>query len=168
MNSLSNRRKTRLVDRQFQLGLAWRMLIVFLLFFFAGIVLVFAPSMLGLMTGESLEALEPAAAEFLVLHQRVWPAVLLVLAGIFAYTILVSQRIAGPVYRSNSVLRKMLDGDFPGSVTFRKGDYFQDTAELLDQLSKKLAAEGSGGSSRESAGTRGAEETRGPAGTGNG
>lgn len=53
MNSQSNRRKTRLVDRQFQLGLA----------------------------------------------------------GIFAYTILVSQRIAGPVYRINSVLRKMLDGD---------------------------------------------------------
>lgn len=145
MISPSNRRKTRLVDRQFQLGLAWRMLIVFLLFFFAGIVLVFAPSVFGLLTGESLEALEPAAAEFLVLHRRVWPAVLFVLAGMFLYTILVSQRIAGPVYRINSVLRKMLDGETPETVTFRKKDYFQDTAELLDRLSKKLAAEKPGG-----------------------
>lgn len=161
MNSPSNRRKTRLVDRQFQLGLAWRMLIVFLLFFFAGIVLVFAPSMLGLLTGKSLEALEPAAAEFLVLHRRVWPAVLFVLVGIFLYTILVSQRIAGPVYRINAVLRKMLEGTIPEDVTFRKGDYFQETAELLDRLAKKLSAEDSGGG-RKSARTLGTEEPRGP------
>lgn len=159
MNSPSNRRKTRLVDRHFQLGLAWSMLIVFLLFFFAGILLVFAPSMIALLTGESLEALEPAAAEFLVLHRRVWPAVLFVLVGMFAYTLLVSHRIAGPVYRINSVLRKMLDGDFPETITFRKKDYFQETAELLDRLSKKLAVEKPGGK-------REAEEARGPAGTG--
>lgn len=163
MNSPSNRRKTRLVDKQFQFGLAWRMLTVFLLFFFAGIVLVFAPSMFGLLTGESLEALEPAAAEFLVLHRRVWPAVLFVLVGMFLYTLLVSQRIAGPVYRINAVLRKMLEGSFPGAVTFRKKDYFQDTAELLDRLSKKLAAEKSPGGGGESAGNREPEGTGGPA-----
>lgn len=136
-----DRRKSRLVDRRFQFGLAWRMLLVFLLFFFGGVVLVFAPSMIALFTGERLEALEPAAAEFLVLHKRVWPAVLFVLVGLAGYTLLLSHRIAGPVYRINAVLRRMLDGEFPRKVTFRRGDYFGETAELLEQLSRKLAAE---------------------------
>ena len=50
MNHATNRRKGRLVDRQFQVGLAWRILLVFLLFFFLGILLVFAPSMFGLIS----------------------------------------------------------------------------------------------------------------------
>lgn len=150
MNPTMSRRKSRLVDRQFQIGLAWRMLLVFLLFFFLGIFLVFAPSMFGLLTGETLESLEPAANEFLVLHQRVWPAVVIVLLGMFAYTIVVSHRIAGPIYRINDVLRRMIGGEFPETVSFRKGDYFQETADLLGKLSKKLAEGGrSGGTNRE-------------------
>lgn len=136
-----NRRRSRLVDSRFQLGLAWRMLLVFLLFLFGGVVLVFAPSMIALFTGESLEALEPAAVEFLVLHKRMWPAVLFVLVGLAGYTVLLSHRIAGPIFRINSVLRKMLDGEFPPTVAFRRGDYFGETAELLERLSQKLSGE---------------------------
>jgi len=138
VNPTTNRRKGRLVDRQFQIGLAWRILLVFLLFFFLGIVLVFAPSMFGLLTGETLESLEPAANEFLVLHHRIWPAVALVLVGMFAYTIVVSHRIAGPVYRINDILRRMIAGEFPFPISFRKGDYFLETAELLQTLSRQL------------------------------
>lgn len=145
-----NRRRSRLVDSHFQLGLAWRMLFVFLLFFFGGVVLVFAPSMVALFTGESLEALEPAAVEFLVLHKRMWPAVLFVLVGLAGYTVLLGHRIAGPIYRINSVLRKMLGGEFPPTVAFRRGDYFVETAELLERLSRKLAGEG--GERRETGG----------------
>jgi len=140
-----NRRKGRLVDRQFQIGLAWRMLLVFLLLFFVGIFLVFAPSMLGLLAGETIESLEPAANEFLILHHRIWPAVVVVLLGMFAYTIVVSHRIAGPVYRINDVLRKMIGGEFPDRVTFRKGDYFLETAELLQALSNMLSGRGRSG-----------------------
>ncbi|GAB4365476.1 MAG: hypothetical protein Kow00128_08050 [Deltaproteobacteria bacterium] len=145
MNPITNRRKGRLVDRQFQIGLAWRMLLVFLLFFFLGIFLVFAPSMFGLLTGDTLESLEPAANEFLVLHRRIWPAVVVVLVGMFGYTIVVSHRIAGPIYRINDVLRKLIAGEFPDRVAFRKGDYFQDTAELLQALAKTLGAKGASG-----------------------
>lgn len=162
MNQTTNRRKGRLVDRKFQIGLAWRILLVFLLFFFAGILLVFAPSMFGLFTGESLESLEPAATEFLILHHRIWPAVVIVLIGMFAYTVIMSHRIAGPIYRINDVLRKMIGGKFPDTVTFRKGDYFQETAELLETLAKTLAEEGRpgrGSGVRESTGDGGSAGT---------
>ncbi len=139
MTAPPNRRKVRLVDRQFQLGLAWRMLLVFLLFFVSGIFLVFAPSVFGILTGAGLAELEPAAQEFLILHQRIWPAVLLVLAGVFLYTLVASHRIAGPIYRINAVLRKMLEDEYPKDVSLRKGDHFRETAELIELLSRKLA-----------------------------
>jgi hypothetical protein len=153
----SERRKTRLADRQFQFGLAWRMLLVFLLFFVAGVLLVFAPSVIGLVTGADLAELEPAAEEFLILHRRIWPAVLFVLAGVFFYTLIFSHRIAGPIYRINRVLEMMLRGEYPKSIILRKGDHFQETAELLERLSHQIDRQ------RKDNGPRG---STGPAGPG--
>jgi len=134
----SDRRKTRLADRRFQFGLAWRMLLVFLLFFAAGILLVFAPSIIGLLTGADLAELKPAAEELLILHQRIWPAVLFVLVGIFLYTLVFSHRIAGPIKRINKAIEMMLRGEYPKNITLRKGDHFQETAKLLERLSQQI------------------------------
>ena len=140
MGTIENRRRTRIVDRQFQLGLAVRLILVLTALFATGIALAFAPSAYVLATTNELKSLEPAAAEFLVLHKRLWPAALLSFAGIFIYAILFSHRIAGPVYRINAVLRALIDDRDPPVVKFRDGDYFQPTAALLKELSEKMAA----------------------------
>lgn len=137
MSHSDNRRRGRLIDRNFQLGLAWRMMVVYFLFFLAGLVIVFAPSMYRLATGSDLNELEPAAREFLILHVRVWPAALFIFGGVFLYTLLFSHRIAGPIYKINTVLRKMLEGEYPDKVTLRRGDFFHDTAKLIERLSRK-------------------------------
>ncbi len=145
MSHYENRRRGRLIDRRFQLGLAWRMMIVYFLFFLGGLVIVFAPSMYRLATGSNVNEMEPAAREFLILHVRVWPAVLFIFGGVFAYTLLFSHRIAGPIYKINTILRKMLGGEYPDKVTLRRGDFFHDTAELIEHLSRKaLRGEGKG------------------------
>jgi hypothetical protein len=136
-----NRRKPGLIDRKFQLGLAWRMMIAFLALFIGGIVIVFTPSMLLLATGSDISELEPAGREFLVLHRRVWPAALFIFGGGFLYALYFSRRIAGPIYRINAILRQMLEGEYPQRVTFRRGDFFHDTAELLESLSRKVSEE---------------------------
>jgi hypothetical protein len=138
LGTIENRRRTRIVDRQFQLGLAARLLLVLTALFAAGIAVAFAPSAYVLATTNDLKFLEPAAAEFLVLHQRLWPAALLSLAGIFYYAIIFSHRIAGPLYRIDAILRALIDGRDPPVVKFRDGDYFQPTAALLEELSEKL------------------------------
>jgi len=140
LGTIENRRRTRIVDRQFQLGLAVRLILVLTALFAAGIALAFAPSAYVLATTNELKSLEPAAAEFLVLHKRLWPAALLSFAGIFIYAILFSHRIAGPVYRIDAVLRALIDDRDPPVVKFRDGDYFQPTAALLKELSEKMAA----------------------------
>jgi hypothetical protein len=136
-----NRRKPRLIDRKFQVGLAWRMMLGFLAFFIGGLAIMFAPSLFLLATGKDLSELEPAARELLVLHRRVWPAALFIFGGVFLYTLFFSHRIVGPIFRINSVLRRMLEGDYPQKVTFRRGDFFQPTAELLESLSRKVSEE---------------------------
>lgn len=139
MSAAENRRRTRIVDRHFQLGLAVRLLLVLTALFGAGIALAFAPSIYVLSTTNDLRSLEPAASEFLVLHKRLWPAAFLSLAGVFLYVIFFSHRIAGPVYRINAILRALIDDRDPPVVKFRDGDYFQPTAQLLADLSRKLA-----------------------------
>lgn len=140
MAERADRRRTRLVDRHFQLGMAWRFLLIATGFFAAGIVLAFAPSAIVLATGSDPKTVEAAAEEFLALHRRVWPAAILSFAGLFAYCLYFSHRIAGAVYRVDAVLHQLLRGEYPARVQFRKGDYFQPTALLLEELSRKLSA----------------------------
>jgi hypothetical protein len=128
------------VDRQFQLGLAVRLLLVLVILFAAGLLLAFAPSYYVLATTNDLKSLEPAAAEFLVLHKRLWPAALLSLTGIFFYVIIFSHRVAGPVYRINAILRALIEDRDPPAVKFRDDDHFQPTAALLKELSEKMRA----------------------------
>jgi hypothetical protein len=140
LGAVENRRRTRIVDRQFQLGLAVRLLLVLTILFAAGLILAFAPSYYVIATANDLKSLEPAAAELLVLHKRLLPAALLSLAGIFLYAIFFSHRIAGPLYRINAILRALIEDRDPPVVKFRDDDYFQPTAALLKELSEKMRA----------------------------
>jgi len=138
LGAVEHRRRTRIVDRRFQLGLAVRLLLVLTILFAVGLLLAFAPSYYVLATKNDLKSIEPAAAEFLVLHKRLLPAALLSLAGIFFYAIFFSHRIAGPLYRINAILRALIEDRDPPVVKFRDDDYFQPTAALLKELSEKL------------------------------
>ncbi|RJP19645.1 MAG: hypothetical protein C4529_11095 [Deltaproteobacteria bacterium] len=144
-----------MIDRGFQFNLAWHYLLVVAFFFGVGLVLVFLPSAYVLLTTDDLKSLEPAVAEFFVLHKRIWPAAIVTLAGVFLYSFLIGHRIAGPVYRINQVLRQLLRGEHPGKVEFRSPDYFHDTARLLEELSGAISRErsrGDGGEAKPSGG----------------
>ncbi|MBP2676517.1 MAG: exported protein of unknown function, MCP-like, partial [Deltaproteobacteria bacterium] len=143
MSPTPNRRSIKLVDRKFQIDLALRLLVSAILFFFLGLVIVFAPSFYLMATTSDPESLETVASEFLVLHKRIWPAVIICFLGMFAYCLFLSHRIAGPIYRINAVLRNLIAGEQTEKVTFRKNDCFLPTAELLEQLAGKMRDTGS-------------------------
>lgn len=135
-----DRRRTRIVDRRFQLGIALRLLLVLTAMLAAGIFLAFAPSFYVLATTDDLKSLESASVEFLMLHKRLWPAMLLSFAGIFIYSLYFSHRIAGPLHRFNSILRTLLEDRDPDILKIRDGDYLRETAELLERLANKIRA----------------------------
>jgi hypothetical protein len=138
LGAAEDRRRTRIADRRFQLGLAARLLLMLTILFVAGLLLAFAPSYYVIATTSDLKSLEPAAAEFLVLHKRLLPAALLSLAGIFLYAILFSRRITGTLHGINAILRALIENRDPPVVKFRGDDYFQPTAALLKELSEKM------------------------------
>jgi hypothetical protein len=137
MTYAANRRRSGLVIKQFQIGMAWRFLIAFLVLSFLGTTMIFAPSLKSVAMENNLSEIDRSASELLVLHRRIWPAALFVAAGMFLYTLWISRRIAGPVYRINAVLRQMLDGNPPPSVKLREGDFLQETAGLLEELARR-------------------------------
>jgi methyl-accepting chemotaxis protein len=52
-------------------------------------------------------------------------------------TLLVSHKIAGPLYRFKKIMEAMAEGDFLSHVSIRKGDQFQDLAKIFDDMITK-------------------------------
>jgi hypothetical protein len=140
LGAVDDRHRARIVDRRFQLGLAVRLLLVLTILFAAGLLLAFAPSYYVIATTNDLKSLEPAAAEFLVLHKRLLPAALLSLAGIFFYAIFFSRRITGTLHGINAILQALIEDRDPPVVKLPEADYFRPTAALLKELSGKMRA----------------------------
>lgn len=108
---------------------------------FGTIVLIFAlvvflPLMLQLRSSTSrspAEAQELADA-FLFLHARLWPALILVLILLAFHSVLISHRIAGPLYRFQRVFRAVAEGDLSVRATIRRRDYLTQEADLVNEM----------------------------------
>jgi hypothetical protein len=133
-----NRRKKFLIDREIQVGITVRFIAVFIIFILLSTAFVFLPSAIKLLSGAPAEELEKAAQEFLILHRRIWPMILIVIAGTIVYSIFFSHRIAGPVYRLNKELKNIIDGNYPEKIALREKDFFKETATLIEELSNDL------------------------------
>ncbi|XDD52354.1 hypothetical protein AB3N59_18630 [Leptospira sp. WS92.C1] len=68
---------------------------------------------------------------------------ILLLSGLFlgmtaVFTVMYSHKMAGPVYNIKNYLRKLADGDEAvKKIKIRKGDEFQELADLLNQVIEK-------------------------------
>lgn len=58
---------------------------------------------------------------------------------IAAFGIFFLHRIAGPVYRFQVVLRRILQGEVPEEFQLREGDFFKETADDLNQVIRMLS-----------------------------
>lgn len=55
------------------------------------------------------------------------------------YTIVHTHRMLGSAYRIGMHLTRVNNGESPGPVTLRDGDYFKDVADELNKLSPRIA-----------------------------
>ena len=62
----------------------------------------------------------------------------LIFAVIFAYGVLISHRMAGPIYRLEEDLDKIAAGDFSRRVKFRTKDRMDSLAEKMNRVLEKL------------------------------
>jgi general secretion pathway protein G len=116
-------------QRQFVLRqLAW--LVAYLLVFAAVLLL---PLVSKLNSGNTNERLQ-AAAQFLVFHEYLWPALGGVLFVATAALIKASHRIAGPLYRFRRVFDAVNAGDLTMSARVRRGDYLSMESDALEAM----------------------------------
>lgn len=120
-------------------GFQYRLILYQAVYFFLLLFTVFLLSILPLVANieNGAEAIGDRAASariLLYVHESILPYLLPLFGGLFLHCILVSHRIAGPIYRFGVVLRSMQRGDFSPRVKLRPRDYLKEEARLLDDL----------------------------------
>jgi methyl-accepting chemotaxis protein len=134
MNILAPKRKRILIE-----SLQYRLLAIHFIYFIV-ILLIFAgtlflPIILELRSG-TLSVIEQGevAGIFLSLHARVWPAMLVVFILLALHSVLISHRIAGPLYRFRNIFKTVAEGDLSVRANLRKADYLGKESDSLNEM----------------------------------
>jgi len=133
---LYNRRV--LVDR-FQVRLAGVAIVHFLLIVGVFVSSLFAPVVIDLVSGDmSSPRVQEAAREFLVLHTRIWVPLSLSVVLLVLHNILITHRIAGPLYRFRRYFKTVGDGKLSSPMEIRDRDYLRKDAEVISEMVESL------------------------------
>jgi methyl-accepting chemotaxis protein len=84
-----------------------------------------------------------ASSQFLALHARLWPAMAVLIVLVAVHVVIVSHRVAGPLYQFRKVFRAVAQGDLGRRVAIRKNDYLtkemKDINDMIASLDKNIA-----------------------------
>ena len=83
------------------------------------------------------------ANSFIFLHRHVWPITLLVLAAVILHSLVISHKVAGPLYRFRRIFSELAAGKVPGQQRLRKGDYLQHEMKLINEMLHNLQSRAS-------------------------
>ncbi len=81
---------------------------------------------------------QQASTQFLSLHTRLWPAILVLFGLLTVHTVIVSHRVAGPLYRFRKAFQAIAGGDLSRHVTIRKNDYLTKEAREINDMTASL------------------------------
>ncbi len=134
------KRQQILIDR-----LQYQLLIFNLLYFFTILLIfsgaLFIPLIIELESSTlSVSEQEAVASQFLSLHARVWPALLIAFFLFAIHSVFVSHRIAGPLIRFRNTFKAIAAGDLSGGVMTRKHDYLGNETAILNEMIASLRA----------------------------
>ena len=135
-----NRRRRLVID-----GFQYRLLAFNLAYVFAVLVVfagtLFIPLILTLEdSAASLAKQEVVANQFLTLHLWFWPSMLVVFGLMAFHSIIISNRIAGALYRFRRVFEAVSNGDLTVRAKIRKNDYLLKEADDINAMIAALGA----------------------------
>lgn len=137
------RRKRYIIDKRLQLRLLIYNGAYFLIITMAIWAGLFLPLALDL-SNPSLNISEQGevAGKILYLHSRLGPVLLVIFLILCTHSVLVSHRIAGPLYRFKATFNQVAQGDLSKVVAIRKGDLLVNEQikieEMIGTLSSRL------------------------------
>ena len=141
MGKPPQRRRKLIVDPAFQVRASVAVFLFVLVYSGLLALLIFYPLQVEFdkITDENARAV--IADQILVLHARVWPAVLAVALLAGGQIIFFSHRIAGPIYRIRMSLDRLLRGDYGVRVKLRDHDNFKELEPMVNGLAELLEAQ---------------------------
>ena len=75
-----------------------------------------------------------AANQFLILAQTVWPALALMIPAAAVFSIYLTHRLGGPLYRFEQTARELIRGNLGLRIRLRKRDELHELAGLLNEV----------------------------------
>lgn len=133
MASRPYKRRRILIDR-----LQWKLLGITLVYLAATAVMfaamMFAPLIWELQGGEPGIEQSTAANEFLALHRRFWPALIVTFAALSLHSVFTSHRIVGPLYRFRVVFAEVAAGNLVPWTSLRRRDFLIPEAKALNNM----------------------------------
>lgn len=133
MRDHRHKRRRILIDR-LQLQLLGITVLYFVTAATVFAVAIFAPLVWTLNVDDPGIEQASAASEFLTLHQRFWPALLVTFALLSAHSVLTSHRIVGPLYRFRAVFGEIQRGNLGITVGLRRRDFLLKEADALNRM----------------------------------
>lgn len=127
-------RKRYFIDKPLQtkyIVLTILMLLIYTLLFV--LILIF-PHILALSFDTPLAEQTEAAKTLLILHKSIWPALGIVILIMSGVSILITHKIAGPVYRFKQTLAEISEGNLDVTIKLREKDDLKDLAEELNDV----------------------------------
>ncbi len=120
---------------------AWIGLLLFLysaLFFTLAFYGPHLKPMLTLYGGGSLEERQAAAAEMLMLSETVWVAVPVLFFGAIIFSLILTRRVAGPLYRLDESTQMWAKGNLSWRMGFRASDRLDGLAETANHALENI------------------------------
>lgn len=137
------RRKKYVVDKKLQYRLLAFNAVYFMVIVIAMAIALFTPLMHQLSSPDlSPREQGEAAGKVLYIHATFWPAVLFLLLVLAVHSVLISNKIAGPLHRFQRMFQRIREGDLSATMKIRRGDYLIDEqtriADMIDSLREKV------------------------------
>jgi methyl-accepting chemotaxis protein len=89
--------------------------------------------MMALYSSDSLEERQAAAAEMLMLSETVWVAIPVLFFGSLIFSLILTRRVAGPLYRLDESTQQWVRGNLRWRMRFRPSDRLDELAEAANQ-----------------------------------
>jgi methyl-accepting chemotaxis protein len=89
---------------------------------------------LKLFSQVPLEERARAANQFLILSQTIWPALAVLIPAAAVFSIYLTHRLAGPLFRIEHTARELIRGNLALRIRLRKGDELHELAGLLNEV----------------------------------
>lgn len=120
---------------------AWIGLLLFLyssLFFTVAFYGTHLKPMLALYSSDSLEERQTAAAEMLMLSETVSVAVPILFFGSVIFSLIMTRRVAGPLYRLDEGIQQWVRGNLRWRIRFRPSDRLDELAETVNRTFENI------------------------------